>query len=535
MKKIILFLMLLPIVSFSAIDECKTDIYFANGILTEKSDAKFNTQVVLEPEVISLYNSFKEYKQHIGKVALSYNKTKGFWLDGIETYLQKFGLQSLVDLLKDTAHKADLKTQIDTYKASIKSGHKVLVVAHSQGNLFTNEVYKKLLGHTTDWWMTRYFKVVSIASPMCFKITTNTQGISWDNDVVPNMVGLCSDFNVENNVRKVSWEFYDGTPRVARPNHNYIYRSQVGVVYKNSWKGIEEGNDENVHAFTFYMGKALKEGDKNKPNYDEIYLNPFDDKNITNDTAKDLIMTTIKSQIDELEKLSSQWIIDQEFDKNTCNYKITLKHQYDPSIEMGEKVYPFNASKKLYQVNGEWVKASCGGKNILPDWDGKQENECWMIDNPEVEKISRKDVPSNLYSGCYISGEIGIHSTSSGAATSCNSSYSIFKLTCFGISGNEGLIVEIDPPCMGVAKVGASYAENLDELVVILDEWWQGVHSGFKVTATAYTESQHQRILDEYGKDTYEVSDIYSFKTCNAFRGGIGCSYYTPAKVYNIK
>ena len=346
-------------------------------------------------DVIEIDGKVVEALQHVGKVALSYNKTKGFWLDGIETYLQKFGLQSLVDLLKDTAHKADLKTQIDTYKASIKSGHKVLVVAHSQGNLFTNEVYKKLLGHTTDWWMTRYFKVVSIASPMCFKITPNTPGISWDNDVVPNMVGLCSAFNVENNVRKVSWEFYDGTPRVARPNHNYIYRNQVGVVYKNSWKGIEEGNDENVHAFTFYMGKALKKGDKNKPNYDEIYLNPFDDKNITNDTAKDLIMTTIKSQIDELEKLSSQWIIDQEFDKNTCDYKITLKHQYDPSIEIGEKVYPFNASKKLYQVNGEWVKASCGGKNILETWDGKKDNECWMIDNVEKEKIT---LAGNKYS-----------------------------------------------------------------------------------------------------------------------------------------
>lgn len=56
-------------------------------------------------------------------------------------------------------------------------------------------------------------------------------------------------------------------------------------------------------------------------------------------------------------------------------------------------VYPFNASKKLYQVNGEWVKASCGGENILgeghdiPSWDGKKENECLMIDNPQQEKI----------------------------------------------------------------------------------------------------------------------------------------------------
>ncbi len=54
---------------------------------------------------------------------------------------------------------------------------------------------------------------------------------------------------------------------------------------------------------------------------------------------------------------------------------------------MGEKVYPFNASKKLYQVNGEWVKASCGGKNILNQWDEKRGNECWLIENPQEEKI----------------------------------------------------------------------------------------------------------------------------------------------------
>ena len=86
----------------------------------------------------------------------------------------------------------------------------------------------------------------------------------------------------------------------------------------------------------------------------------------------------------------SQWITDQELEKDTCNHKITVKHIHDPSIEMGEKVYPFNASKKLYQVNGEYVKASCGGENILEIWDGKKDNECLMIDNVEEEKIKQE-------------------------------------------------------------------------------------------------------------------------------------------------
>ena len=40
------------------------------------------------------------------------------------------------------AHYADLSLQVKKYKDSIKNGHKVLLVAHSQGNLFTNEVFK---------------------------------------------------------------------------------------------------------------------------------------------------------------------------------------------------------------------------------------------------------------------------------------------------------------------------------------------------------------------------------------------------------
>ncbi|MCK5775432.1 MAG: hypothetical protein KAH25_04615, partial [Bacteroidales bacterium] len=328
MKKSFLLLMISSSFVFSAIDEYKTDVYFANGILTDRQTAKKNAENILKPGIIDKYG-IDYYNKHIGKVGYAYNETNGFWPDGIETYLQKFGLQSLVDFMFKTAHEADLEKQIKQYKNSIKAGHKVLVIAHSQGNLFTNKVYKKIQGSSTDWWMSRYFKVVSIASPMCFKITPHTPGISWDNDKVPNLVGLCPSDNINNKARKVSWEFYDGTPRVSRPTNNYIYDHQLGEIYRNSWKGIESGNDENVHAFTFYMGQPLKEGNKKKPNFDEAYLNPFDDKNITNNDAKDLIMTNIKSQIDELEKLSSQWK-----PKNlgcTCKTKYAkMTHAYDP-------------------------------------------------------------------------------------------------------------------------------------------------------------------------------------------------------------
>jgi len=70
--------------------------------------------------------------------------------------------------------------------------------------------------------------------------------------------------------------------------------------------------------------------------------------------------------------------------------KITVKHRFDDEIIMDEEVYPFAPSKKLYKVGNKWVKATCGGQNILDEWEGKQASECWMIDNLEEEKIKKE-------------------------------------------------------------------------------------------------------------------------------------------------
>ncbi len=88
------------------------------------------------------------YNKHIGKVDYAYNRTINQGWDLFESVYQVANLQELVDkgydLLsntKATIHNIDLSAQVDKYKESIKDGHKVLVVAHSQGNLYTQEAY----------------------------------------------------------------------------------------------------------------------------------------------------------------------------------------------------------------------------------------------------------------------------------------------------------------------------------------------------------------------------------------------------------
>ena len=171
------------------------------------------------------------------------------------------------------------------------------------------------------------------------------------------------------------------------------------------YKAIEDDLDLafNVHAFTYYMGEPLSRDVEIDiplvPFADgtivkKEFKDPFDEnKTLQTNLAKDLIVSAIKDQLDLLDKVDSQWIKDQEFEKDTCDYRITVKHRFDLALEIGEKVYPFAPNQKLYtatnQKSGEveYVKATCGGTDFMDDWDGKKENECWMIDNPQEEKI----------------------------------------------------------------------------------------------------------------------------------------------------
>ena len=50
-----------------------------------------------------------------------------------------------------------------------------------------------------------------------------------------------------------------------KPKSPYVYRNNINGIYKNWWvatNGFKDNLDSNVHAFTFYMGLNLKEGDE---------------------------------------------------------------------------------------------------------------------------------------------------------------------------------------------------------------------------------------------------------------------------------
>jgi hypothetical protein len=304
MKKLFLIFLFIfnPIVTFANINGCKTDVYFANGILTEKKDTIYYTDLLEKSIKKNLYaNNKEEMSKHIGKVRYMYNSTNYFGLHDLgETLRQKLDLNTFYDFIGDV-HGRDLATQITAYNTSVEAGNKVLVVAHSQGNLFTYEAYNKVATDTK-----KNFEAVSVASPMSEDIKYGTTRIDWDNDIVPRIatVGKHMPWMTPNDTRYVNWESnnYFGT---GKPSSDYVVKSEIDKTYTKSgysYSAKEAGIDLNsyVHAFTFYMGETLKDSEGK-----EEILNGFTGATLQDPSAKTKIMNAISTKLDSLCKCSN--------------------------------------------------------------------------------------------------------------------------------------------------------------------------------------------------------------------------------------
>jgi hypothetical protein len=321
------------------------------------------------------------------------------------------------------SHETDLSEQVTKYENSIKSGHGVLVVAHSQGNLYTYEAYNDLAD-----WMQGYFEAITIASPMHADIKPDTPRIDWDNDIAARIANLGSSdlADLDNSVRKIDWKL-DYTqypvgfvpPPGSRPAGDYSYVSELGTIVERDcstdahtrticrFEATEGGVNTNVHAFTFYMGDVLRDG-----NGVEI-LNPFTDSTLRDTTAKTMIMTAIENKLTILEAKPSQWQIDTNDETtNSCEERrAKLTHRFDTAFLPLENVLPFNIQThatdttllagKVYPVDDEsntlhYVLASAEGTQIV-DVDGQgvirddrgNDVGCYLLDGTGDEIVKR--------------------------------------------------------------------------------------------------------------------------------------------------
>ena len=93
MKKYILLtlLFLLPLLGLSAdftIDETKSDIYFANGVLTDDGNATKNLRLIRTTVKLKQYNGIASKMEKELNFKKAYNQTVGFAGDFYESYKQ---------------------------------------------------------------------------------------------------------------------------------------------------------------------------------------------------------------------------------------------------------------------------------------------------------------------------------------------------------------------------------------------------------------------------------------------------------------
>jgi hypothetical protein len=160
-------------------------VVHGNGIRTPLGDAKASLEK-LRP----LVDEKLGHQPYAISYGLAYNHQKG-WLStaykvikervamsGSRALRMLSGIEPMPDSLRDELVKlaaeydlagfgddADLQRHVLTYREHLRSGRKVLVIAHSEGNMYANAAYRQLFETELKTPGERSFGIVGIASP----------------------------------------------------------------------------------------------------------------------------------------------------------------------------------------------------------------------------------------------------------------------------------------------------------------------------------------------------------------------------------
>lgn len=344
--KVLINLIFLTFLVFANVNEYKSDVYFANGIMMKYSE-KVAKEIWEDELNVLLSQSNLETYNRIDEIKIAYNASKGFFDDLLESLVQligsDFGLEKVSEYFEQIlgalniqedidVHNQDLQNHIKEYKETIKAGKSAIVIAHSQGNYYTNEAYLEL-----DVWMKNYFYMFGVASPAAY--------VSGYKSYDPN------------------------TPHVKF--HNDFINSIITSIPSNRKNPNESHKIISAAAHDFYTS----------------YL----DANNTKEDIKNFILEKINLHS---ENNPSQYEVDEVFDYNTKDYLVSVKHKFDSSLNISEKVMPFDITKKLYTIPDSfrenpyysyflYVLANEGGTSVLTEWEEQEENQVYKLDDTE--------------------------------------------------------------------------------------------------------------------------------------------------------
>ena len=99
----------------------------------------------------------------------------------------------------------------------------------------------------------------------------------------------------------------------------------------------------------------------------------------------------------------SLWSITNKHNEGTCNYRVDVTNS--ETGESQSSVYPFNESGYVYDVNGKYVMASCGGEEIV-NLTQNGTDECYKLDGTN-EVIKKEQTCGDLKSSQWKITDIG--------------------------------------------------------------------------------------------------------------------------------
>jgi len=188
MKKILL-IVLFTLTLFADNDSCKLDVYFGNGVDNDSKEAEASKEKLKKFMQLHYPSRFAVADEGVTyDFKYMHNETYGKLNDLIETHWQLYEsgqigklyfsfVASALDSIDNTnannnaylkrvqniisQYELDTATMLDKYRTnSFNSKHNVLLVAHSQGNLFGNKMYELFSSDEKD-----KFAMVSVATP----------------------------------------------------------------------------------------------------------------------------------------------------------------------------------------------------------------------------------------------------------------------------------------------------------------------------------------------------------------------------------
>lgn len=248
MKKISICLIVYTIVLLVSVsgycEDNKVKLYFGNGMLNDLDDAKDSLS-----ELLTEIESRVQGTELAGKIEyeISHNKSGGFFKDFFESTIQnidttstKFwrylaGLDVVPDFFQNKykEHSAAIdKAMVSTYPEIVEhikkyndelcSGNKVVVVGHSQGNLFANIAYEGINESVING-----FGVVAVATPDTYVAGNGPYTTIMEDQVIGIIPGalIRNLDNFDSNVNFFDWsghKFIDSYLAQQRPAETKI-------------------------------------------------------------------------------------------------------------------------------------------------------------------------------------------------------------------------------------------------------------------------------------------------------------------------